>query len=134
MGAPTRARWRKRKDLAGFVALGIIAGLLISALLGLSLGAWMITHEFSSPFRVIKNLFGNQLDFSPLLFAGMGIVALLLVGLFLLVRRSWKSSMTSSSWVDVAAQHMATRSELSSLSRKAATAKARELRVKGSQK
>lgn len=134
MGAPTRARWKKRKDLAGFVALGIIVGLLMSALLGLSLGAWMITHEFTSPFRVIKNLFTHALGFSPLLLVGMGIVALLLLGVFLLVRWWWKASMVSSSWVDVAAQHMATKSEISSLSRKAATEKARELRVKGSQK
>ena len=134
MGAPTRKRWMHKQDAPKFVGLGILLGVLVSGVLGLSLWAWMATGQTRTPVQVGKALVDHSMDFTSQYFIAFGIVLLVFLVVFLLGLWIWRKTMPRPSWVDVAGQHMASAKELKSLSRKAATKKARELGVKGTGK
>lgn len=129
MGAPTRARWQRRRDLPGFIAVAVLAGILLSAVLGLSLGAFWTTGRSMTPVEVAQGLLNHELEFTGSYFAAIGGLLGALVLAFVLVRLWWTKSMPKPSWVDVAAQHMASPKEVQSLSRKATAAKAKDLGV-----
>ncbi|MCA4135477.1 hypothetical protein [Arthrobacter sp. M4] len=131
MGAPTRARWQRRRDLPGFVAMAVLAGILLSAVLGLSLGAWLTTGRSMTPVEVIQAFMNHELEFTGSYFAAMGAVVVALGIVVVAFTIWWRKTAIRASWVDVAAQHMASPKEAASLSRKAVMAKARELGVKG---
>lgn len=134
MGAPTRARWQRRRDLPGFIAVAVLAGILLSAVLGLSLGAFWTTGRSMTPVEVIQGFLNHELELTGSYFAAMGATAVALAIVVVAFIVWWRKTAVRSSWVDVAAQHMASPKEAASLSRKAVTAKARELGVKGTQK
>lgn len=134
MGAPTRARWQRRRDLPGFVAMAALAGILLSAVLGLSLGAWLSTGRTLTPVEVAQGFMNQELEFTGSYFAAAGAVAVVLAIVVVAFIIWWRKTAVRASWVDVAAQHMASPKEAASLSRKAVTAKARDLGVKGTQK
>lgn len=134
MGAPTRTRWMRRKNMPGFVAVGILGGLVLAVLLGLSAGAFIATGQAMAAPEVIQGFIKHRLEFDGIYWACMGAAALVLMAVFVFGRRWWKKAMPGPSWVDVAAQHMATPKEAASLSRKAVEKKARELGVKGARK
>lgn len=134
MGAPTRARWQRRRDLPGFIAVAVLAGILLSAVLGLSLGALLTTGRSMTPVEVIQGFLNHELELTGSYFAAMGATAVALASVVVAFIIWWRKTAVRSSWVDVAAQHMASPKEAASLTRKAVTAKARELGVKGTQK
>lgn len=134
MGAPTRARWQRRRDLPGFVAMAVLVGLLLSAVLGLSLGAWLATGKGMTPVEVAQGFMNQELEFTGSYLAAMGAVAVALAIVVVAFIIWWRKTAVRASWVDVAAQHMASPKEAKSLSRKAVLAKARDLGVKGTQK
>ncbi|MDO5867126.1 MULTISPECIES: hypothetical protein [Paenarthrobacter] len=134
MGAPTRARWQRRRDLPGFVAMGVLAGLLLSGVIGLSLGAWMSTGRSMTPVEVGQGFMNQELEFSGTYFAAMALALGGLAVLFLAFIIWWKKTAVRAAWVDVAAQHMASPKEAKSLSRKAVLKKAQDLGVKGTAK
>ncbi|MDP9988619.1 hypothetical protein J2S98_003807 [Arthrobacter oryzae] len=134
MGAPTRARWQRRRDLPGLVALLVLVGLLVSAVLGLSLGAWLTTGKGMTPVEVIQGFMNHELDFSGSYLAAMGAVVVGLAVVVVAFIIWWRKTAVRASWVDVAAQHMASPKEAASLSRKAVEKKARDLGVKGAVK
>lgn len=134
MGAPTRARWQRRRDLPGFVAMAVLVGLLVSAVLGLSLGAWLATGKGMTPVEVGQGFMNHELEFSGSYFAAMGAVVVALAVVVVAFIIWWRKTAVRASWVDVAAQHMASPKEAASLSRKAVLAKARDLGVKGTEK
>lgn len=129
MGAPTRARWMRQKSMPGFIAIGILGGLLLSVLLGLTLGAWLSTGQVISPPSVVQSLVKNELEFTGIYAGAIGGLLVALVLAFVLIRQWWSKTMPRQSWVDVAAQHMASPKEVQSLSRKATAAKAKDLGV-----
>ncbi|MEV7574369.1 hypothetical protein AB0P28_14850 [Pseudarthrobacter sp. NPDC089323] len=134
MGAPTRARWQRRRDLPGFVAMAVLGGILLSTVLGLPLGAWLSTGRTLTPVEVIQGFMNHELDFTGSYFAAAGAVTVALAIVVTGFIIWWRKTAVRASWVDVAAQHMASPKEAASLSRKAVTAKARDLGVKGTQK
>ena len=129
MGAPTRARWQRRRDLPGFIAAGILAGLLLSAVLGLSLGARLATGKSLTPVEVVQGFMNQDLAFTGVYVAAAGAVAAGLAVVVVAFTLWWRRTAVRSSWVDVAAQHMASPKEAASLSRKAVEQKARDLGV-----
>lgn len=134
MGAPTRARWKRRRDLPGIVAFAVLLGMLVSVVAGLSVGAWLATGKALSPLEVGQGFTSHGLEFTGLYFAAMGGVFVALGLAVLVIGIWWRKTMVRASWVDVAAQHMASPKEAASLSRKAVAKKARELGVKGARK
>lgn len=129
MGAPTRARWQRRRDLPGFIAVGALAGILASAVLSLPLGAWWSTGRSLTPVEVIHGFMNQTLDFSGSYVGAAGVTALVLAVVVVAFSVWWRKTTVRASWVDVAAQHMASPKEAASLSRKAVMAKARDLGV-----
>lgn len=129
MGAPTRARWQRRRDRPGFIAVGVLAGLLFSAVLGLSAGAWSATGRTLTPVEVIQGFMNHDLDFTGTYIGAAGVIALMLAIVVVAFTIWWRKTAVRASWVDVAAQHMASPKEAASLSRKAVLAKARDLGV-----
>ncbi|MFK4299437.1 hypothetical protein ABH924_004620 [Arthrobacter sp. GAS37] len=134
MGAPTRNRWQKRRDLPARVFVTILAVLLVSVIAGLSLGAYWATGKTMVPVDVIIGFTEHRLTFGGLYFAAMGAVAVALGLVFWGATAFLGKYSTRPSWVDVAAQHMASPKEAASLSRKAVEKKARKLGVKGAGK
>ncbi|WP_334173801.1 hypothetical protein [Sinomonas sp.] len=131
MGAPTRARWQRRRDLPGIVASAVLAGMLVSVVAGLSVGAWLATGRALSPIEVGQGLMDHRLEFTGLYPAAMGGVFVALALAVPVIGIWWRRTMVRPAWVDVAAQHMASPKEAASLTRRAVAKKARELGVKG---
>lgn len=134
MGAPTRARWQRRRDLPGIVAFAVLLGLLVSVVAGLSVGALLATGRTLSPVEVGQGFMNHSLAFTGIYPAAMGGVFAALGLAVLGTSIVWRKTAVRASWVDVAAQHMASPKEAGSLSRKAVARKARELGVKGAAK
>lgn len=132
MGAPTRARWKKRQDKPAQIALGVLGGLLLSALLAFTVWALASGKGWLSPVDVIKALVERTLSFNAGYFLALAGVAVVLAGLVLGLRAVLGSGAVKPSWVDVAATHMATGKDLKDLSRKNTIKKAQRLGVKGS--
>jgi hypothetical protein len=131
MGAPTRARWVRRRDLPGLLAIGGLAAILLSTALGMSLGAAITTGRVISPLEVAQGFLHGGLRFSGVYVASAAAVLVTLAVLGVAGRAWWRKTAQPASWVDVAARHMASPKETAGLSRKAAAAKARDLGVKG---
>lgn len=131
MGAPTRARWKKRQDKPGQIALGILGGLLLSALLAFTVWALASGRGWLSPVDVIKALVERTMSFNAGYFIALAGVVVILTALTLGVRAALGSGAVKPSWVDVAATHMATPKDLKDLSRKSTIKKAQRLGVKG---
>lgn len=131
MGAPTRARWKQRQDKPAQVALGILGGLVLSALLALTVWALASGKGWLSPVDVIKALVEGTMSFNAGYFLALAGVAVILTTLILGIRAALGSGAVKPSWVDVAATHMATPKDLKDLSRKSTIKKAQRLGVKG---
>lgn len=131
MGAPTRARWKKRQDKPAQVALGILGGLLLSALLAFTVWALASGKGWLSPVEVIKALVESTMSFNAGYFLALAGVAVILTALILGLRAALGSGAVKPSWIDVAATHMATPKDLKDLSRKSTIKKAQRLGVKG---
>lgn len=131
MGAPTRARWKKRQDKPAQIALGILGGLVLSALLAFTVWALACGKGWLSPVDVIKALVEHTMTFNAGYFLALAGVTVILAGLFVGLRAALGSGAVKPSWVDVAASHMATGKDLKDLSRKSTIKKAQRLGVKG---
>ncbi|MUK02792.1 TraM recognition domain-containing protein [Vibrio cholerae] len=121
MGAPTRARYLRRKNALQLWLLIPAFTVVISALAALWVGEYLATGRSINPGQVLLDLIKGTSTFDQPRFMGAGLVvaALIVLGLFIL----WvRAKLSKPAWVDVAAQHMASYKELSSLSEKAAHA------------
>lgn len=131
MGAPTRARWKRKKDLPGLIAFYVLFGLLLSAVVAFFIWGSFATGQTLEPSKVLQAAGAGQLTFSGQYFVVLGVVVGVLAAAVVLLSIWYRKTMIPASWVDVAAQHMASPKEAGSLSRKAVEKKARELGVKG---
>lgn len=127
MGAPTRARYLRRRDRATTILIFVVIGLFLSLLTGISMGEWFHTGMWASPAAVIRSLIKDGAPWTPLYLVGMGVAAVVVVlfvlgGLFI-----WRKLGKRSAWVDSAAQHMASVTEVKSLTQKSAQATAKRL-------
>lgn len=130
MGAPTRARWKRKKDKAAIVAFVVLFGVLVSAVVALLIWVFLTTGQ--SPFtgEFVQGFSKGTLKFTSQYFIILAVVAVV-VAAVMIALKVWFGKITPpSSWVDVAAQHMSSAKEASSLSRKAVTKKAHELGMK----
>ena len=122
MGAPTRARYLRKKNAAQLIGILSLLAVLVSAVGGLIVGGFFITRTWESPATILTELIKGPREFSGLYFAGLGtvvaILALLILGGWALLRKV----IVRPSWVDPAARHMASAKEVKSLSAKAALA------------
>lgn len=127
MGAPTRARYLRRKNLQALLLLLALVGLLLSVVLGFTLGELFRTGAVKSPVDIAVAMIGGTTTWSPVYLAGMGValvvLAALAVGGWLLYRKT----APRSAWVDAAAPHMASVKEVKSLTQKSAVATAKRL-------
>lgn len=127
MGAPTRARYLRRRDRATTILIFVVIGLFLSLLTGISMGEWFHTGMWASPAAVIRSLIKDGAPWTPLYLVGMGVAAVVVV-LFVLGGLSiWRKLGKRSAWVDSAAQHMASVTEVKSLTQKSAQATAKRL-------
>ena len=128
MGAPTRARYLRRKNAATTVGMAVLIGVLLSVLAGLSVGGFYVTGTWAGPQIIIQELVKGPREFSGLYVAGVGTVALALAALILAGWLLLRKIAPRSSWVDAAARHMATAKEVKSLSAKSALADNRKMK------
>ncbi|MDJ0318605.1 type IV secretory system conjugative DNA transfer family protein [Arthrobacter antibioticus] len=127
MGAPTRARYLRRRDRATTILISIVVAIALSITAGFSLGQWFRTSVWASPAAVILTLTKKEATWTPLYLIGMGVAALLVLLLVFAGMFVWRKMGGRSAWVDSAAPHMASVSEVKSLTQKSAQATAKRL-------
>lgn len=128
MGAPTRARYLRRKNATTAWGVGLLFAIVFTAGMSLWLGEFLTSGRHVNPAQVVVNLIKGDSTFAVPRIWGFVIVVLFLVGQLLLVL--WvRSKMTRPAWVDVAATHMGSSKELQVFSEKAARQKAVQLNV-----
>lgn len=134
MGAPTRARWQRKKDRPLIILFYVVFGILLSAVVAFFIWGSFATGKTLEPLQVVQAIGQRRLPFSGQYFIVWGITAAGFAVVVVLLSLWYRKTMIPSSWVDVAAQHMASPKEAKSLSRKAVAKKAEQLGVKGARK
>lgn len=127
MGAPTRARYLRRKSAEGAVLLAAICGLLISAVAGLTVGEFFRAGRVDSPVNIVVALVQGKTAWTPLYLVGMGVALVVIAAVVFGVWKGWRKLTPRPAWVDAAAPHMASVAEVKSLTQKAAVATAKRL-------
>ena len=56
MGAPTRARYLRRKNAATTAGMAVLIGVLASVVAGLSVGGFYVTGTWAGPQIIIQEL------------------------------------------------------------------------------
>lgn len=134
MGAPTRARWKRKKDKPLFIFVGVLFALLFSAIVAFFVWGAFATGKTLGPAQVVQALMERRLPFSGTYFVVLAVVVVAVAVLVVLFTIWSRKTIVRASWVDVAAQHMASPKEAASLSRKAVMKKAKALKVEGAGK
>lgn len=128
MGAPTRARYLRRKNATTKWGVGALFVLVFTLGTSFWLGEFLTSGRHINPAQVVADLIKGKSTFG-----GQRIWAFVLVVVFLvvvLVLVLWvRSKLTRPAWVDVAASHMGSAKELAVFSEKAARQKAIALNV-----
>ncbi len=129
MGAPTRARYLKKRNQAAMLGMMVLLGLLVAVVAGFSLGQFMRNGQIATPVTIAGGMVKHTTSWSSIYLVGVGVAVLVVAALLIAGRIGWGRMMPPTPDVDVAAYHLAAPKKAVSLTQKAVAAKSVSLGV-----